>query len=310
MDKNSKRRSKVIEKLNILILIALLILISQFYGNYDTYIKEKNLNRGYAKEDIETIEEVREFFLFYSNAYKYDISESSLVNQYNEKTRRIMNNAQILLGKYGKIRLDSQQKLTYDKNSRLLKITSNGLEKVTNIGVDIPWPFIYLVNDIIIPSGNGSYVWNEGRYIYYQFGKRNDDKIIEIPSEYLKMKDLRFINSRNEEMSYESNSQYYIFFDTLTKSDYYIYLVDEDKWIEFDNIRDIKVEKDFISFIDESNNCYVYCIEHKSKIYAGKVEDESVLYWDNNPVRMYLPDSISLNSSLKEDLFKKHLKCK
>lgn len=289
----------------ILILIALSVIM---YCNISTYkmlkverkVEQKADTENYDKDDLEDIEDVRKFFLFYYEAKEYDIELYSYPAMgYN--AREAVNKAQVLIGKYGEILLDFNKKLTFDKSSRDMILTSGAFELKLYFNVDIPLDGVSNYNTI--PTGNGSWREKYDNYVFYKFGQAIEGSLINTS---LQMLDLRTVTS-NDKKSYEANSPIYLFserqFSNYTK--YCIYVVETKEFREFSNIKEIEVTDEFVSLEDKENYLFVYCIQHDFIIKAGKTDAEG-LYWTYDP-EIYLPKNF--NDLFKEKLFIEHRQC-
>ena len=157
--------------------VGLLITLYYSAGTYYTMQEDiaqgkksyVEINKSYDSQDIESIEAVRKFFLFYYEAEEYNIVLSGLQTTMSDKAREAVNQAQILIGKYGEILLDEHKKLTFDKNSRDMKITNEAFELKLYFNVDVPLDMLSDYN--IISIGNGSWKENNNDYVFYKFGK-------------------------------------------------------------------------------------------------------------------------------------------
>lgn len=279
------------------ITISLLVIM---YCTLNTYRIQKEIaqkayteiNKTYDNEDIESIEAVRKFFLFYYDAEEYDIVFSA----FQIKVRETVNQAQILIGKYGEILLDENKKLTFDKNSRDMKITNEAFELKLYFNVDVP-----LSDCNVIPTCNGSWKEKDNDYMFYKFGKAIEGSLISTP---LKMLDWRTVTS-NDKKFYEANSPIYVFKERQFSrySKFCVYVVETGEFREFSNIKEIEATDDFVSFRDKDNNLFVYCIQHDFIIQAGETDG---LYWTYDPY-IYLPKGF--NDVLKKQLFVEHKQC-
>lgn len=312
---NNKKKIRIIDllekEINMIFVFLIFISISLsiiMYCSINTYKMQKidqklqadvEINKIYDENDIEDIEKIRKFFLLYYEAKEYDISLDSILIPLSYKAKEAINQAQILLGKYGEILLDANKKLTFDKSNRDMKITSGAFELELYFNVDVPLDFL---DYDIIPTGNGSWRENNENYIFYKFGRAIEGSLI---STYMKMLDLRTITS--DEKSYEANSPIYLFserqFSNYPK--YCVYVVETGEFREFPNIKEIEVTDEFVSFEDSENHLFIYCLQHDFIIHAGDTDGEG-LYWTYDP-EIYLPESF--NNVLKEELFVEHRQC-
>lgn len=304
-----RRRSKINRKINVVIVLLLLILAIACYWSHNFYEMQKeknNINKGYAEEDIETINEVREFFLFYFKAEEYGVWLADLEFS---NCMTIVDNSRELLRKYGEIQLDEDKKLAFNKK-RKIQIVQEAFTLDTEFNVDVKsHSSNYIVSgEVVTELGTWERV-NSGipKYVLYLFGNEMDTIEFDNVPLTLSMVDISKLNFSGS--VYKVDTKYYLFGDRNKYSqeyqDYYIYVIDENEWIRFTSIRDIKIENDFISFIDSDNYFYVYCIEHNSTIYVGEVAEGESLSWNYDPVYIYLPDSNNLDTSL----FITHEKC-
>lgn len=310
------RGNKASKKLNIVIGMLMILIMMNIYWHH-TYNQEKtsDINEGYAKEDVEAIEEARDFFLFYFKAEEYGISH---IDFWGTNCMSIVDNSKELLRKYSEIKLDEDKKLTYDKKKRKIQIVQEAFVLDTEFNVDIQSRDIYYVYGSEVTTEYGTWVKRDAgipQYVLYLFG--NDMEKIEISdiSYTLQMVDKSQVNMIYYQEPYKLNTPYYLFRDTNQTSsndyqDYYIYVVDQKEWIKFSSIKDIKIEEKYISFIDSDNVFYVYCIEHNSKIYAKALDEDETLKWIYEPVKVYVPFSVVSDASLKENIFERHSECK
>lgn len=315
-----RRKSKINRKINaiIVLLVLNLAIVGYCVYNFHEMNEEKNnineeknnINEGYAEKDIETINEVRDFYLFYFKADEYGIFiERDLTN-----CMAIVDESRELLRKYGKLQLDENKKLVYNEK-REIQIIQEAFELNTGFNVDIPsHMYYYYLESTEIPTEYGTWVKVDRgvpEYVLYLFGNVMDT--IEFKNVYgtLLMLDISEFNIRK---IYKADTPYYLFRDGEKSSkeyqDYYIYVIDENEWIKFSSVKEMKIEDDYISYIDSNDVFYVYCIEHNSEIYVGKVEKEEFLIWTYEPVDVYLPDSVNADSDLKNKLFVTHEMCK
>lgn len=280
-------------KLNILlfllILVIILIIISLFVKSKESLpnIKENNeyeynldLNKGYAKEDIDDIEKVRNLFSSYLSSADYSMFNQpnfDLTERYS-KDSEITSIAQKLLSKYTKIKIDNENILTFDKNSRCIIIRNGPCTLNTNVNVDIPVSHFnyYLFNESFVPASNGTWcVFPNGlddTFVFFQFGQEDNSRKIKSNCA-LVMLDKRYINNDfynySDGSPYEEYSKFYLFKSTVSY-EFYIYSVENKKWIPCGEIRNAKATNDFVSLIDTDNNFYLYCVEHSKLLKVGK----------------------------------------
>lgn len=314
-----RRKSKINRKINAIIVLLVLNLAIVGYCAYNFHemneeknnINEEkdNINEGYAEKDIETINKVRDFYLFYFKADEYGIFiERDLTN-----CMFIVDESRELLRKYGELQLDENKKLVYNEK-REIQIIQEAFELNTGFNVDIPSHMYYYLESVEIATEYGTWVKVDRgvlEYVLYLFGNVMDT--IEFKNVYdtLLMLD---ISEFNIGKTYKADTPYYLFRDGEKSSkeyqDYYIYVIDENEWIKFSSVKEMKIEDDYISYIDSNDVLYVYCIEHNSVIYVGKVEKEEFLIWTYEPVHIYLTDSVNADSRWKKKLFVTHEMCK
>lgn len=299
---------KIIVYLSILITIANLVIM---YCSFNTYKVQRviaqgekavnvEINNYYDNEDIAAIETIRKFFLFYYEAEEYDIVPNLQIMT-SDKAKEVINQAQILIGKYGEILLDMNKKLTFDTHSRNMKITSGAFElELYYFNVDIPFS---LSDYNIILTCNGSWKGKDNDYVFYKFGQAIEGSLI---STSLRMLDLRTVTFNNEK-TYKEDSPIYLFKERRfsSYSTYYVYVVKTGEFREIPNVKEIKATDEFVSFEDKDNNLFVYCIQHDYIIKAGETQEQG-LYWTYDP-EIYLPESF--NDILKKELFIAHKQC-
>lgn len=312
-DDVKRRKSKINRKINAIIVLLVLILAIVGYCGYNCYEmqEEKNdINKGYEEKDIETINEVRDFYLFYFKADEYGIYFEHYMLSH---CMAIVDESRELLRKYGELQLDEDKKLVYNEK-REIQIIQEAFELNTGFNVDILSHMDMYLESKEIATGYGTWVKVDRgvpKYVLYLFGNEMDT--IEFDNVYgtLFMLD---ISEFNIGKTYKSDTPYYLFKDGKKSSkeyqDYYIYVIDENEWIKFSSVKKMKIENDYISYIDSNDVFYVYCIEHNSKIYVGKVEKDESLKWVYEPVDIYLPNSVNADPDLKNKLFVTHEMCK
>lgn len=309
----NRRKSKINRKINAIIVLLVLNLAIVGYCAYNFHEmneEKNNINEGYAEKDIETINEVRDFYLFYFKADEYGIW---LEHYRFSHCMTIVDESRELLRKYGELQLDESKKLVYNEK-REIQIIQEAFELSTGFNVDIPSHIDMSLASVEIATEYGTWVKVDRgvpEYVLYLFGNVMDT--IEFNNVYgtLLMLD---ISEFNIGKTYKADTPYYLFRDGKKSlkeyQDYYIYVIDENEWIKFSSVKAMKIEDDYISYIDSNDVFYVYCIEHNSEIYVGKVEKEEFLIWTYEPVDVYLPDSVNADSDLKNKLFVTHEMCK
>lgn len=318
---NKKNIYRCLNDLNLRIilgfaLIVFLLLITATFSilSYtkitNNVVVNNDINEGYAKEDIKAINEVRELFLAYLSSAKYDMfgkPELDLTDQLNNQSSYIIETAQWLLAKYGRIQIDADTFLSFDDKSRYITIVNGICTFVTDVSVDIPVERnYYLFRESFVPTCSGTWCTYpsslDDTFVYFEFG--NEIRSSTIKADYaLEMIDKRFVNSsylnHNEEDPYETNSSYYLFKNISDKI--YIYNVDQKTWMSTtEEIADVKLTDEFISLLTTNNILYMYCIKDCLLFKVGKIEKSLHL---NSEDVAYLPDEYNIKD------IKKYHKC-
>lgn len=305
---NKKNIYRCLNDLNLRIILglALILFLLMIIATFSilTYTKITNnvvVNKeGYAEEDIKAINKVRELFLAYLSSAKYDMfgkPELDLTDQLNNQSSYIIETAQWLLAKYGKIQVDADTFLSFDDNSRYITIVKGICTFETDVSVDIPVERnYYLFRESFVPTRSGTWCVYpsslDDTFVYFEFGSEIHSSTIK--SDYaLEMIDKRFVNSsylnHNEEDPYETNSSYYLFKNISDKI--YIYNVDQKTWMSTEEIADVKLTDEFISLLTTNNILYMYCIKDCLLFKVGKIEKS--LHLDSEDVA-YLPDEYNV----------------
>lgn len=298
---------------NFVLLLTILffsILSNKTTNNMDMNINE--INKGYDKEDINAINEVRELFFAYTLSAEYDklgIPELDIADLHNDKTYHIIEEAQRLLRKYGKVQVDVDTFISFDRDSRYITLINGICTFETNVNVDIPISNYYLFPESFVPTANGSWcVYPSGldnKFLFFQFGSNIKSSTIEADCA-IEMIDKRFVNScyfdHYDERPYAENTKYYLF-KSIVSNKIYIYNVTEKSWTSIDEeVRDIKVNKNFISIITTKDNFYMYCIKDTILFKVGKTKKS--LYSSS---LAYIPDDDSYD--FKDIIKKCHKEC-
>lgn len=312
-EKKAKRNLRKMDiKINCLCILSVLMLIVLIFYGYNIYeirkvqLQEENINEGYAEEDIETINEVRDFFLCYYDVQKYDGDFN-----YWGPSNAIVDKARELLRKYKQIKLDEDKVLMYSEVKRNIQITQEAFILDTEYNVDILSSYgewIYSYTTIGTPYGTWAKI-DRGipEYKLFLFGTVMET--IELNDNYRQV-DMVDISEINSSQSYQLDTKYFLFEDYRRDvDDYYVYAIDENEWIPFKSIKDIAITDDYISFISSENVFSVYCIKHNTRNVVNVLEEDEKLTWIYEPVSVYIPGSMEDNSNLLEEIFEYHERC-